>query len=131
VESLYRNLLGRGSDPAGKAGWVSVYDANPLNVLGIVDGFITSPEYKTALVTGYYKNLLRRAPDAPGLAGWVTSGFGTPESVEAGFIGSPEYLNVSVTSGVPELSTWAMMIIGFGGVGLQMRRRDRAVALSA
>jgi hypothetical protein len=37
---------------------------------------------------------------------------------------------VSVT-GVPELSTWAMMIIGFGGVGLQMRRRDRAVGLSA
>ena len=29
-----------------------------------------------------------------------------------------------ITSGVPELSTWAMMIIGFGGVGLQMRRRN-------
>jgi hypothetical protein len=38
--------------------------------------------------------------------------------------------NVSVT-GVPEPSTWAMMIIGFGGLRLQMRRRDRTVALSA
>jgi hypothetical protein len=38
--------------------------------------------------------------------------------------------SVSVT-GVPELSTWAMMIIGFGGVGLQICRRDRAIALSA
>jgi len=37
---------------------------------------------------------------------------------------------VSVT-GVPELSTWAMMIIGFGGVGLQMRRRERTIALTA
>jgi hypothetical protein len=35
-----------------------------------------------------------------------------------------------VTGGVPELSTWAMMIIGFGGVGLQLRRRY-AVARAA
>ena len=35
-----------------------------------------------------------------------------------------------ITSGVPELSTWAMMIIGFGGVGLQMRRRN-SLAVSA
>ena len=33
-----------------------------------------------------------------------------------------------ITSGVPELSTWAMMIIGFGGVGLQMRRRSAILA---
>jgi len=31
-------------------------------------------------------------------------------------------------AGVPELSTWAMMIIGFGLVGLQLKRRNRAVA---
>ncbi len=40
-------------------------------------------------------------------------------------------LEPAVTSGVPELSIWAMMIIGFGGVGLQMRRRQGSVALSA
>ncbi len=33
-----------------------------------------------------------------------------------------------ITSGVPELSTWAMMIIGFGGVSLQMRRRHSIAA---
>ena len=40
-------------------------------------------------------------------------------------------LEPTVTSGVPELSTWAMMIIGFGGVGLQMRRRQGSVPLTA
>jgi hypothetical protein len=34
-------------------------------------------------------------------------------------------------TGVPELSTWAMLIIGFGGVGLQVRRRSRHVAVTA
>jgi hypothetical protein len=34
-------------------------------------------------------------------------------------------------TGVPELSTWAMMIIGFGGVGLQMRRRSNGAAATA
>ena len=38
---------------------------------------------------------------------------------------------VSVTSGVPELATWAMMIIGFGGVALQLRRRRATIVLTA
>ncbi|QIK80019.1 PEP-CTERM sorting domain-containing protein [Sphingomonas piscis] len=31
-----------------------------------------------------------------------------------------------VVSGVPEASTWAMMIAGFGAVGFAMRRRNRS-----
>jgi hypothetical protein len=31
--------------------------------------------------------------------------------------------NLSVANGVPEPATWAMMLIGFGLVGLQLRRR--------
>ena len=30
--------------------------------------------------------------------------------------------------GVPELGTWAMVIIGFGAVGIQLRRRGRVAA---
>jgi hypothetical protein len=30
--------------------------------------------------------------------------------------------------GVPEPATWAMMILGFGGVGAVMRQRRRGVA---
>jgi hypothetical protein len=34
-------------------------------------------------------------------------------------------------SGIPELTTWAMMIIGFGGVALQIRRQDRTISGSS
>lgn len=37
--------------------------------------------------------------------------------------------NVQLSSGVPELSTWAMMLIGFAGLGaLSTRRRNAALA---
>ena len=32
--------------------------------------------------------------------------------------------------GVPEPATWAMMLIGFGGIGMAMRRRRRGMALA-
>ncbi len=35
------------------------------------------------------------------------------------------------TSETPELATWAMMIIGFGGVGLQLRRRAKSIGAIA
>jgi hypothetical protein len=35
------------------------------------------------------------------------------------------------TSGVPEASTWAMMLIGFGGLGYAGYRRNKAVTLAA
>ncbi len=37
-------------------------------------------------------------------------------------------INVTAVRGaVPEPATWAMMIAGFGAVGVAMRRRQRAV----
>ncbi|QIK79130.1 PEP-CTERM sorting domain-containing protein [Sphingomonas piscis] len=36
----------------------------------------------------------------------------------------------SVTAPVPEASTWAMMLVGFGGVGAAMRRRRRTGVLT-
>ncbi|HMJ06002.1 MAG TPA: PEPxxWA-CTERM sorting domain-containing protein [Chthoniobacterales bacterium] len=40
--------------------------------------------------------------------------------------GTPNY-SLSITSGaVPEPATWAMMLIGFGAIGLTMRRRKTA-----
>ena len=35
-----------------------------------------------------------------------------------------------VTSGVPEPATWAMLLIGFGGIGFAMRRRRAGVSLA-
>ncbi len=36
-----------------------------------------------------------------------------------------------IGGGVPEPSTWAMMIIGLGGIGAAVRRRNRSAALAA
>ena len=36
-----------------------------------------------------------------------------------------EVSNFTVGSAVPEPATWAMMLIGFGGIGFSMRRRRR------
>jgi hypothetical protein len=38
--------------------------------------------------------------------------------------------NASFTKAVPEPATWALMLMGFGGIGLAMRRRRRAMALA-
>lgn len=38
--------------------------------------------------------------------------------------------NVSVTGGVPEPTTWAMMLVGFGGLGVALRRRRAGAVLA-
>jgi hypothetical protein len=40
-------------------------------------------------------------------------------------------VNLSFASAVPEPATWTMMLIGFGGVGLVIRRRRKTVGLAA
>jgi choice-of-anchor C domain-containing protein len=42
----------------------------------------------------------------------------------------PALDNVSISGGVPEPATWALMIIGFGGIGAALRRR-RQLPLAA
>lgn len=39
--------------------------------------------------------------------------------------------NVTVTSGVPEPTIWAMMLVGFGGLGLAMRHRAKSAVSTA
>jgi hypothetical protein len=119
IESLYQDILGRPAGPTGVAAWSGLYDAGQYAAL--VDGILTSTEAKTDLVTGYYEDLLDRAPDPPGLNAWVNNGFGTPASVEAGFIGSPEFLADSVAAPAPEPATWAMLLLGCFGLGAVLR----------
>ena len=45
---------------------------------------------------------------------------------------APNNANISANGAVPEPATWAMMLVGFGGVGMAMRRRRRTmIAASA
>lgn len=39
--------------------------------------------------------------------------------------GSPDFFNIGLTSAVPEPSTWAMMILGFIGIGFAAYRQKR------
>lgn len=41
-----------------------------------------------------------------------------------------ESANFSITAPVPEPATWALMLVGFGGIGFAMRRRKSKVATS-
>ena len=49
----------------------------------------------------------------------------------AGLYFSLDTAGVSITPGVPEPSTWAMMILGFIGLGFMAYRRDDRVSLNA
>ena len=94
VEILYKAMLGRGSDPAGKATWVGKLDAgHPFAV--VINGFCGSKEFKEicdsygitpgsvsmeqgsesdqqirAFVTRCYKIILGRDPDGEGMNTW-------------------------------------------------------------
>jgi hypothetical protein len=45
--------------------------------------------------------------------------------------GQINYSAIAINAGVPEPGTWALMILGFGGVGAMIRRRKSGMALAA
>jgi V8-like Glu-specific endopeptidase len=70
-------------------------EPQPGNLAWAAAAFAHSTEHYTQFVTQAYQQYLGRAPDAAGLAGWVQAmqnGL-TDEQLEAGFIGSTEYIN--------------------------------------
>jgi hypothetical protein len=61
---------------------------------GVANAFTHSPEYYQNIVTAVYQKYLGRAPDSGGLAFWINAlehGL-SDERLEAGFIGSPEFI---------------------------------------
>jgi len=71
-----------------------------------------------------------------GFSGWGAANFdivatATSETLSFLSVASPQLppfalvSNVSLTGGVPEPATWAMMLVGFGGLGALIRRRAR------
>ncbi|MFD1786959.1 FxDxF family PEP-CTERM protein [Sphingomonas floccifaciens] len=80
----------------------------------------------TTLATGQqeFRNLLNQALTAGGTNTLFVSG---TSGGNAAFAGT---LSFAGTSAVPEPATWAMMLIGFGGVGASMRRRKQAARVN-
>ena len=117
VERMYQAMLGRGSDPTGKADWVNQMNQG-VSHLFIVRGFCGSVEFRnlcanygmhpgsitlteprdqnfyiTSFVNRCYQTALQRSPDLIGLNNWCSellSKRNTPESVAYGFVFSPE-----------------------------------------
>ena len=52
-------------------------------------------------------------------------------SSNEGFGFTYAFATTGAVSGVPEPSTWAMMLIGFAGIGFVAYRRQRTVVLAA
>ncbi|HEX7447643.1 MAG TPA: DUF4214 domain-containing protein [Pirellulales bacterium] len=99
VHNLYRELLGREAGAQEQAAWVSFYDQAAATAGAaaaqqtIVNGFLSTPEYRQHLVEVIYGNFLHRAADAGGLAFWTGElAAGVDEkNVLAGVVTSNEY----------------------------------------
>ncbi len=111
VTQLYANVLRRGPDAGGLAGWVGQLDGGASRQ-SVVVGFSESGEYQgnteiasqgyatTGLFGASYGQIYRlygatlnRAPDAGGFEGWVNamSGGQSLASITTGFVGSAEF----------------------------------------
>ncbi|UWR24417.1 DUF4214 domain-containing protein [Sulfitobacter sp. S190] len=111
VYRLYQATLDRAPDEGGFLAWVSQL-AGGRDYLGVVGGFVQSPEFVTTygnlldtdFVELLYLNVLDRASDASGLQGWldVLSEGGTRAEVVRGFAQSDEFR----TTTQPQLETW-------------------------
>ncbi len=119
VEILYKAMLGRGSDPSGKANWVSKLE-NGQPFAAVINGFCTSPEFKgicdsygirpgsvtipgqpstpdekiQAFVTRCYQIILNREPDPTGMNTWfneLKSRRKAASEIIDRFVNSPEF----------------------------------------
>jgi hypothetical protein len=101
--------------------------ANDLNSFGVSVFGINQPSYfvpvrdAMGLNTGYGAEL--------GVSTFVAGGYTLADS--QGSIGA-DYTSFVAVSGVPEPSTWAMMLLGFAGLGfLAYRRKSKPAWISA
>jgi hypothetical protein len=88
VRSLYRGLLHREGSAAEIAGSVAALPA--IGRAGVVQGFLTSQEFRTVLINEDYADLLHRAPAASEVNGWLAANLDALTMDEV-FATSPEY----------------------------------------
>jgi len=71
VDELYRDLMGRESDPSGRAHWVEQLRSGRLNRTQVAGSFYASLESRRDRVEALYQQVLGRASDAAGRDYWV------------------------------------------------------------
>jgi hypothetical protein len=111
----------------------------PLGTVGVATTLPTFPGFPLGVTSGTYSQTFDLLSAATYNSGFITANGGTVAGARAtllsGLAAGTSYLNIHTTfapggeirgflqAGVPEPSTWALLILGFGGVGLAMRRR--------
>ncbi|HEY5514595.1 MAG TPA: DUF4214 domain-containing protein, partial [Pengzhenrongella sp.] len=102
VTALYEDLLGRGPEPAGLAGWAALLTAG-TSQSALVTSLTSSDEYLYRRIRQAYVEVLGREPEPTGLSGWLAAirqGRATVDDVQRVFYDSVEYYAVS--GGTPE-----------------------------
>jgi len=97
VWALSADLLGRGPDPTGLAGWSSVL-VSGTSQSALVDSLTRSDEYISRRVRQAYNEVLGREPDPVGAQGWLVAireGRATVDDVQRVFYDSVEYFAIS------------------------------------
>jgi hypothetical protein len=103
VKRFYKEILGRNADPSGLNYWTDRLVTGTFAAADIAKGFIESKEFiekspnDLTYVTILYKAFFNRSPDIAGLNTWlaqINQGI-TRNTVLDGFLGSPEFSNLS------------------------------------
>lgn len=99
ISGFYTQVLGRGPDPAGLAGWRAFLQASPnsAGAAAFSHGLLESTEYLdraptlSSHVGILYRAFLNRDPDTPGQAYWVNDLVHRHNTILPGFINSDEF----------------------------------------
>jgi hypothetical protein len=110
---------------------------------GVATTTPTFPAFPTGVTEGSYSRTFDLTQASSFNAAFITSNGGTVSSARTAFVsgllGGRAYFNVhtnlfpggeirgQLAGAVPEPSTWAMMLLGFGTIGSSMRRRKAKV----
>jgi hypothetical protein len=132
VQGLYNDLLGRTGTMAELNIWVNVL--NTQGQAAVANGILRSSESLGRVVDSLYLRFLGRNSDATGRAAWISAlqHGATLESVESGFLTSPEYLShidteyvqslyinlLGRTGSAAELAAWDNQIPTLGLAGI-------------
>jgi hypothetical protein len=125
--------IGQASGPGSSSFFYSVLDPSTTMTLNLVNGANTFTE--TVFANGQFNVAGLNFSDVdPISCGGLAVAICDPAHVgltNGASFSSPVTITIDIPTAVPEPSTWAMMILGFVGIGAMAYRRRKSVAIAA